>query len=83
MTWQEKAVAAALYKMHCAMAAWEKPDWRHMEAALRAALPLIEVTPAMRFAATGETRWAANPAEHADEILAVMLDRCAKERPQQ
>jgi hypothetical protein len=81
MSWQEKAVTTGMEELLRVHGVRLRRG--EVETVLATMLPLIEVTPAMRFAATGETRWAANPAEHADEILAVMLDRCAKERPQQ
>jgi hypothetical protein len=69
MSWQEKAVDAAVRE-------WElsgKSNRETMEAALRAALPLIEVTQHMRMA------W-----HRADQTptaeLAAMLLTCAKEK---
>jgi hypothetical protein len=77
MSWQEKAVDAAVRE-------WElsgKSNRETMEAALRAALPLIEVTPGMLVSgASVRVPPFASRAEAVGTIFDAMKAHCAKEK---
>lgn len=72
MSWQEKAVAAFTARIFDETG--DCPSRVAVEAALRAALPLIEVTPGM-----SEAAWIVDDASADGEAIHAALVKCAEE----